>query len=119
MARSFLSVGTVARLHLRGSQAGSLAIARQSGRQTRQSLDQLMSDHLRFTCHAISVLPGSTAMTILMRGPGKIEPAESPCLKSVDYWPKFADPGHHSMDSVTSCRCARREFSRGFCCCLK
>jgi hypothetical protein len=78
MARSFSSVGTVARLHLRGAQAGSLGIARQSGWQTRQSLDQLKSDHLRFTCHAISVLPGSTAMTILVPGPGKIVPAESP-----------------------------------------
>jgi hypothetical protein len=53
-------------------------IARHSRWQTRQSLDQLISDHLRFTCHAIYVLPGSTAMTILVPGPGEIEPAESP-----------------------------------------
>jgi hypothetical protein len=78
MALSFWSVGTVARLHLRGAQARSLGIARQSGWQTRQSLDQLISDHLCFTCHAISVLPGSTAKTILVPGPAKIKPAESP-----------------------------------------
>jgi hypothetical protein len=78
MARSFWSVGTVARLHLRAAQAGSLRIERQSGWQRRQSPDRLISDHLRFACHVISVLPGSTAMTILVPGPGKIEPAESP-----------------------------------------
>jgi hypothetical protein len=81
MARSFWSVGTMARLHLRGNQAGSLGIARQSGRQTRQSLDQLISDHLRFTCHAISVLPGSTAMTFFVPGPGRSSQRNPRCLQ--------------------------------------
>jgi hypothetical protein len=71
MVRSFWPVGTVARLHQRGVQVDSLGIARQSGWKTRQSIDQLISDHLRFTCHAISVLPGSTAMIILVPGPGR------------------------------------------------
>jgi hypothetical protein len=61
MARSCWSAGTVARLHLRGFRDGSLATARPSGWQTPQFLSQPISDHLPFTCRAISVLPSSTA----------------------------------------------------------
>ena len=93
MARSFWLVGTVARLHLRGSHADPLCIARQSGRQTRQSLDQLMSDHLRFTCHAITVLPSSTAMTILVPGPGNTGPAESPMSEISRLLSQICGPG--------------------------
>jgi hypothetical protein len=82
MARSLWSVGTVARLHLRGAQAGSLRSAHQSGWQARQNL--LISSYPIICASLVMrspVLPGSTAMTILA-GPGKIEPAESRCLKS-------------------------------------
>jgi hypothetical protein len=77
MARSLWWVGTVARLHLPGAQAGSPRIARQSGWQARQSVGQLLSDRLRFTRHAIYVLPATVTTSPRLIGHQIPKPLQS------------------------------------------